>query len=70
MYVVQLLPDTELHPDQLLKIDEAEAGVAVSVMAAPFGSGAAQPADEPVLQLMPGPLTLPWPDPPMETVSG
>jgi len=67
---VQLLPDTELHPDHALKIDDAEDGVAVSVMAAPFVSGDVQLADEPVRQSIPGPLTLPCPAPPMETVSG
>ena len=70
MYTVQLVPDTELHPDHPLKIDEAEVGAAMSVIAAPFGSGTAHPDDEPVLQSIPGPLTLPCPAPLMDTVSG
>ena len=47
-----------MQPDQLLK-NEPGAGSATSVTVAPFATEAEQPDVEPVVQLRPGPLTVP-----------
>ena len=58
MVTVQVAPLTEVQPDQLLK-SEPGAGSATSVTVAPFATEVEQPVVEPVVQLMPGPLTVP-----------
>ena len=58
MLTVQVAPLTEVQPDQLLK-SEPGAGSATSVTVAPFATEVEQPVVEPVVQLMPGPLTVP-----------
>ena len=68
METVQLVPVYVLQPDQLLKIESAT-GVAVSVTVSPFATGAVQLAPEPVVQAIPGPVTVPTPVPAVTTVS-
>jgi hypothetical protein len=58
MVTVQVAPLTEVQPDQLLK-NEPGAGSATSVTVAPFATEVEQPVVEPVVQLRPGPLTVP-----------
>jgi len=61
---LQLLPELESQPDHPTKV-EPDAAVAVRVMAVPAGR-----TDEQVLpQLMPFPVTVPAPEPVLETVS-
>ena len=58
MLTVHVVPLTVAQPDQLLKIEPA-AGSATSVTVAPFATEVEQPVVEPVVQLRPGPLTVP-----------
>ena len=67
---VQTFPATELHPLHDQKIDPAS-GVAVSVTTVAgtvFGTWAVQPRVEPVVQAIPGPVTVPRPVPAVRTV--
>jgi hypothetical protein len=58
MVTVQVAPLTDVQPNQLLK-DEPGAGSATSVTVAPFATEVEQPVVAPVVQLRPGPLTVP-----------
>jgi hypothetical protein len=58
---VQVVPETLLHPDHDLKMASA-AGVAVSVAVAPFATGSVQSPVDPVVQAMPVPSIVPFPD--------
>jgi hypothetical protein len=64
---VQLAPDTEEQPIQLLKI-ESVPGVAVSVTVVPFATAALQPSVEPVVQAMSPPAIVPAPVPAVTAV--
>jgi hypothetical protein len=68
METVQLVPDTEEHPDQPLKSESAP-GVARRVTDAPFATAALQPTVEPVAQLNPSPVIVPAPVPLIAAVS-
>jgi hypothetical protein len=61
METVQLAPDTLEQPVHELKIESA-AGEAVSVIVAPFTTGAVQTPVFPVVQEIPVPSTVPLPD--------
>jgi hypothetical protein len=69
---VHALPAVEAQPVHATKMDLAS-GAAVrvtSVAGVVFGTGAVQPAVEPVVQEIPGPVTVPTPEPLVFTVSG
>jgi hypothetical protein len=57
---VQVGPFAVVHPVQLFRIEVAP-GVAVRVTVAPLAMAAVQPAVDPVVQAMPGPVTVPAP---------
>jgi len=58
MVTVHVAPLTEVQPVQLFT-SELASGVAVSVTVAPFATAALQPAVDPVVQAMSGPVTVP-----------
>ncbi len=57
---VHVAPLTEAQPVQLFRIELAS-GVAVRVTVAPFATAVVQPAVDPVVQAMFGPVTVPVP---------
>jgi hypothetical protein len=57
---VHVAPLTEAQPLQLFRIELAS-GVAVRVTVAPFATAVVQPAVDPVVQAMFGPVTVPVP---------
>jgi hypothetical protein len=72
MLNVQVVPATlhdvgvALHPANV----DPVAGAAVSVIAVPEARFTVQPVIEPLVQLIPLPVTVPVPVPPVATVSG
>jgi hypothetical protein len=58
---VQLAPDTLVQPSHDLKM-APPSGVAVSVTLPPFATGSVQSPVDPVVQAIPGPVTVPLPD--------
>lgn len=60
METLQLVPETEVHPDQRLKIDPG-AAVGVSTTLAPYATSASHPAAVQLAQAMPE--TVPPPPP-------
>jgi hypothetical protein len=58
---VQLVPETLVQPSQDLKM-EASPGAATRVRLPPFATGSVQSPVDPVVQVMPIPVTVPLPD--------